>query len=146
MSNFHVRQSLALFEEEFKQENVTPKRKKSNDPMKLISTRKWGVKKELQKLKTRQRKKTSTSSRSSLIEAYKTTKDADYTDDCLSILQRLSAEAGSTQTTKAAEAVVEREKCRLSKNMRIEKKPKDESTVFTDRDFDRFEEEDNFFS
>ncbi|KAL3877511.1 hypothetical protein ACJMK2_035209 [Sinanodonta woodiana] len=140
MSNLLVRQCLALFEEDFKQENVTPKRKKSNNPMKLISTKKWGVKKELQKLKTRPKKKTSTS------KAYKTRKDEDYTDDCLCNLQRLSANVASAQTIKAAEAVVEREKNRLSKNMKIEKKPKDESTVFTDRDFDGFEEDDSFFS
>lgn len=127
MSSSILKRSLDLFNDEDDDLNAAKKSKgntkKAKDKQKTNTNRR-------QKSKNKHKQKA-------------TDLDHDRTEESLKFLQRLSkANKTDGQTTKA---ILSYNKGRLSKNEE-KLEPVDRSTVFNDTDFDKFEEEFDFFS
>lgn len=147
MSNSLVKQSLSLFDDDITDLQPGIKKRKSTDPMKQISTKKKGVKKELKKLQTRhQRNKPQSSKKSSLKEHQWSRPETDYTEYSVKALKRLEKIKAADPGT--ATAVVDhhhRVVSRARTRVKDTDKPSDNDTsAFTEDDFKTFAEEYDF--
>ncbi|CAH1794775.1 unnamed protein product [Owenia fusiformis] len=149
MSASLVRKGLELFKDDLmteKEREKAKKRKKKSleDPMKLISTKKSGVAKQLRHLKQQHAKKQQTTVKDkhikSAIEEYKRKRNYDSTADNLYYMTKLKDPTHS----KASETIYNHK--RKKPIEKSQDSGKSERTLFTDRDFDTFEKEYDFFA
>ncbi|ELU08119.1 hypothetical protein CAPTEDRAFT_192043 [Capitella teleta] len=110
--------------------------------MKLISTNRSGVKKQLRRLKMAAEREREVKRKQKLSkgDTFKLKVDKDHTDAALESIERLSCIA-SVGTTGIIEKVVEHQRGRLSKNIPEEVAPEPKTTMFTDDDFEKFQDE-----
>lgn len=149
MSASLVKQSLSLFEDDLAKSTLYGQKKKSADPLKLIGTRKKGVKKELERLKKQQQKnkqvkfKKSDSSRGNAPSWCP--EEIDYTEESVKALQKL--ERTKVMDKGTASMILDHHQKNV---VRVREKPKhkptrtDNKTAFTDSDFDKFLKEFDF--
>lgn len=114
----------------------------TNDVMSQIKTDRHGVWKELKKLKKSQTKATDEKRKKkkfkSAMEIYKEENNQDFTEENVEALQRVS-QLGKVED-KVAEKILFKLPYRLSKDIVIQEK-EEESSVFTEEDFLKFEKE-----
>ncbi|XP_045213382.1 active regulator of SIRT1-like [Mercenaria mercenaria] len=143
MSTSLVKQSLSLFDDDLNQEPA--KKKKTKDPMSLISTKKKGVRKELRKLQQeKQRKVPRKTSGLSTYNDYQDPGCFDYTDKSVEILTRLSQLDSANK--KAASTISEHhgKKRRRKAAPAKDNKTDEEKSAFSEKDFEAFSKEFDF--
>ncbi|XP_060574069.1 uncharacterized protein LOC132731814 [Ruditapes philippinarum] len=143
MSSSLVKQSLSLFEDDLIREPT--QKKKTKDPMSLISTKKKGVRKELRKLQT-QKQRISAAKRSSHlpINVSQVPEIHDYTDSSIKILTRLSQLDSSSKNTAKSISEHHRKKKRRKTTASKETKAVEEKSAFSDKDFEAFAKDFDF--
>ncbi|KAL5018330.1 hypothetical protein ScPMuIL_004052 [Solemya velum] len=146
MSASLVRQALALFEEDTPTEDKhSSKKKKTPDSSSFLGTNKQGVQKKRKLLREKQnrelvmRKKKQTRS---VVDEYLSSCPEDRTEENLYYLQKLSAH--KTTPSGASETVLNHHRGKLAKDRTAPAEAQESLSIFTDRDFDKFEEEYDF--
>ncbi|XP_041364469.1 active regulator of SIRT1-like [Gigantopelta aegis] len=147
MSSAIVKKCLELFKDDLKTETPTSvkKKKKTVDAMKLISSKNTGTWKELRRLQKQQRsqRRKQTKQTKSLIEIYQDRQHGDFTEHNISMLQKLS-HAGKLKTNQAKMILEQNDRHR--RRPKTEERKTEEKSIFTDKDFEKFEQEYNFTS
>ncbi|XP_035824259.1 active regulator of SIRT1 isoform X2 [Aplysia californica] len=115
----------------------------TNDAMELIKTNRQGVWKELRKLQKTHKKdvmeKRKKKKFKSAIELYKEQNDVDYTEANVEALQKIT-ELGKVRD-EVAEKILYKQPNRLSRDIKEKEVEEEESTVFTEEDFQKFARE-----
>ncbi|XP_050394566.2 active regulator of SIRT1 [Patella vulgata] len=151
MSSEMVKRSLQLFDDQIKQKtggnsHSSKKNKNIKDGMKLISTNKQGVWKELRHLhKTyaiESKKKRKLKKKISTLEEYREKADKDHTKKNVKLLKQVS-NVGKVKSV-YCKKILEQHQRKLAKDLPQESREEPDS-VFTDRDFDQFEQEYDYF-
>ncbi|KAL4240711.1 hypothetical protein ACF0H5_001502 [Mactra antiquata] len=155
MSNSLVKASLSLFGDDFDGGSDGPKakkRKKQKDPMSLIPSKKIGVKKELRKLNKNKNVSKKIHSQTKSLFGNKDSSHIDYTEKSVETIQRLSkVDSMDSSISKPVFAYYNKGKLRPKKvkqgqkHKKTKKKDKkEESSLFTDEDFEKFRKEYDF--
>ncbi|XP_013383345.1 active regulator of SIRT1-like [Lingula anatina] len=149
MSASLVRKGLELFKDDLEtlQDSNSPKKGKSEksdstSSRNLLGTNKKGVKKQKERLTQKPNKNKVTikgKKLKSVVEEYRKNKPKDNTTDNLYFLQLLSN--SHKPHSSVVEKIMEQHRGKLAKDRPPEPVVKEEGSVFTDRDFDKFEEE-----
>ncbi|ESO89011.1 hypothetical protein LOTGIDRAFT_228955 [Lottia gigantea] len=150
MSSDLVKRGLELFNDQIELPNERKakekKSRKVKDGMRLINSNKHGVWKQLRQLHVEQahdtKKKKLLKKTKSRLEEYKDNQEKDHTKSNVKIFKQISS-VGKIKSV-YSKKIIEQHQRKLSKDMPKEMN-EESDTVFTDRDFDKFEEEYDFF-
>lgn len=146
MSKAILKKEIDLFKEDLscnagKTEKITGKKMTHKDPMRRITTNKKGVKKELKKLKCQPLHKLPAiikKQKLAVEESYKYRKE-DKTHSNLTFLEKLKKLDSTPSST--VNKILVHNKGNLSKNKPQDDSEKEEKSIFSDNDFDKFEKE-----
>ncbi|XP_069123783.1 active regulator of SIRT1-like [Argopecten irradians] len=149
MSAAITQQCLHMFDDDF--DDGKTKKTRTKGTIADLGTSKKGVQKRRQQLKKHQKRRQEENKSmknklfvKSTIEEYKQQQAEDWTDDSINRIQEMSKVCKTS--SKITQAIVAQNRGRLSKNNPLPEAEQESSTVFTDRDFDKFEKEYDFFS
>ncbi|XP_033757125.1 active regulator of SIRT1-like [Pecten maximus] len=150
MSAAITQQCLQMFDDDLVDDDLIST-SRSRGKSKGLGTSKKGVQKRRKLLKKQQKRRQEENlvmkNRTfvkSVIEEYKQQQAEDWTDDSVNRIQEMSKVCKTSP--KVTQAIVEQSRGRLARNNPLPEAEQEPGTVFTDRDFDKFEKEYDFFS